>query len=73
MDKDSNEFDAIQERTKYLLLLGKVKYIPLGHVNSIPTMQFFTGISRNTQSKSCIQSLTKCVWEFKNNALWDTH
>ena len=40
MDKDSNEFDAIQERTKYLLLLGKVKYIPLGHVNSIPTMQF---------------------------------
>ena len=31
MDKDSNEFDAIQERTKYLLLLGKVKYIPLGH------------------------------------------
>ena len=24
----------------------------IGHVNNIPTMQFFTGISRNTQSKS---------------------
>ena len=24
----------------------------IGHVNNIPTMQFFIGISRNTQSKS---------------------
>ena len=24
----------------------------IGHVKNIPTMQFFTGISRNTQSKS---------------------
>ena len=35
--------------------------------NNIPT------ISRNTQSKSYMLSLTECVWEFQNNALWDTH
>ena len=34
------------------------------HVNSIPTMQFFTGVSRNTQSKSNMLSWTECVWEF---------
>ena len=26
----------------------------IGHVNNIPTMQSFTGISWNTQSKSCV-------------------
>ena len=36
-------------------------------------MQFLTGISRNTQSKSYMLSLTVCVWEFQNSALWDTH
>ena len=36
-------------------------------------MQFFTGISRNTQSKLWMLSLTECVWDFQNNALWDTH
>ena len=48
----------------------------MGHVCYIPTMQFFTGISRNTQSKSytnTMLSLTECVWNFKNDALWDTH
>ena len=39
----------------------------IGHVTNIPTMQFFTGISRHTQSKS------GWVWEFQNNTLWDTH
>ena len=39
----------------------------IGHVNNIPTMQFFTGISRYTQSKSYMVSLTECVWEFRNN------
>ena len=43
------------------------------HVNNIPTTQFFTRISRNNQSKSYMLSLTECVWEFGNNALWDTH
>ena len=36
-------------------------------------MQFFTGISRYTQSKSFMLSLTQCVWEFQSNALWNTH
>ena len=45
----------------------------IGHVNNIPTMQFLSGISRNTQSKSYMLSLTECVWNFQNNALWETH
>ena len=36
-------------------------------------MQFFIGISRNTQSKYYELSLTECLWEFRNDALWDTH
>ena len=44
-----------------------------GHLNNIPTMQFFTGISRNTQAKSYLLSLTECVWVFQVNASWDTH
>ena len=49
--------------------------ITIGHVNKIPTMRwnFFSGISRNTQAKSYMLSLTECVWDFQNNALWDTH
>ena len=47
--------------------------IIIRHVNNIPTMQLFTGISRNNQSKSYMLPLTECVWEFRNNALWDTH
>ena len=45
----------------------------IGHVSNIPTMHFFTAISRNTQSKSYLLSLIECVWDFQNNALWDTH
>ena len=30
---------------------------PIGHVNNIPTIQFFTGISRNTKSKLYMLSL----------------
>ena len=44
--------------------------IRIGHVNNI---RFSTGISRYTQSKSYMLSLTDCVREFQNNALWDTH
>ena len=43
-----------------------------GACYNIPTMQFFTGISRNTQSKSSMLSLTECVWNFQNDAFWDT-
>ena len=58
--------------------LGLVHCIPytkflIGHVNNISTMQFFPGISRNSQSKSQMLSLTECVWDIQNNALWDTH
>ena len=45
----------------------------IGHVNNIPTMQFFTGISRNTKSKLYMLSLTECVGDSQNNALWDIH
>ena len=48
----------------------KIKH-RMGHVKNIPTMQFFTRILQNTQSKSFLLSLTECVWEFQNNALWD--
>ena len=44
-----------------------------GHVNNIPIMQFFTGISRYTQANSNMLSLIEYVWEFQNNVLWDTH
>ena len=45
----------------------------IGHVNNIPTMQIFTGISTNTQSKSDMLSfMTECFWEFRNIELWDT-
>ena len=40
-----------------------------GHVNINPSIQFFV----NSQSKSYILSLTVCVWDIQNNALWDTH
>ena len=49
-----------------------LKSPPIGHVNNIPSMQFFTRISWYTRSKSYMLSLTECVWEFRNNALWDT-
>ena len=34
----------------------------------IPTIHIFTRISRQTQSKSYMLSLTECVREFRNNA-----
>ena len=48
-------------------------YSTIGDVKNIPTMQFYTKISLNTQSKSYMLSLTGCVWDFQNTALWDTH
>ena len=42
----------------------KVQSCILGHVNNIPTMQFFTAISRNTSSKSLMLSLTEGIWDF---------
>ena len=65
-------------RQSYIERGGEYSFIPSGvcrtiaHVNNIPTMQFFTGIFRNTQSKLYMLSLTECVWDFQDNALWDT-
>ena len=50
-----------------------INHETIGHANDIPTMQFSHGISRNTQLKTYTLSLTECVWDFQNNALWDTH
>ena len=37
-------------------------------------MQVFTGVSRSTPYKvNSRLSLTECVWDCRNNALWDTH
>ena len=41
-------------------------------VNEIFTIQFLTGIHRNTQSKSLMFSLPVCAWELVINALWVT-
>ena len=43
------------------------------HVNIVNIMQFINVISRNTQLKPYMPSLTEHVWEFKNDALRDTH
>ena len=36
-------------------------------------MQFVTGTSKSTQSNSYMLSLIEGFWDFRNNALWDTH
>ena len=69
---------CFQARFRLCLFLAPVSYSklktsPIGHVYNIPTIRFITRISRNTQSKSYMLSLTECVWEIRNNALWDTH
>ena len=68
LDVKYSVFDIImQEHWEDSLTLHNPK---LG--DTIPTMKFFTGISGTTQSKSYMISLTEYVWEFQNNALWDT-
>ena len=44
----------------------------IGHVQEYPIMHCFR-IPRDTQSKSYMRSLTECVRDSQNNALWDTH
>ena len=53
------------------IIQNTLHYCIIGCVYNIPTMQFLTGISRNTQSKSYMLSFTEFVWDFQNNALWD--
>ena len=47
--------------------------ISIGLVNNIPTMLFFTGISRNTLTKSYMLLLTECVWDSQIMHVSDTH
>ena len=50
------------------------KYLcKIWRANNIPTMQFFTEISRSTQSNSYMLSLTECVWDIQKHALSGTH
>ena len=55
--------------------LSEPSFFPIGHVNNIPTVQFFTEISRNTlpESYRLGYQFTEFVWDFHNGALWDTH
>ena len=57
------------------LVINKLNDIKMksGMLTTIPQCNFFAWFSRHTQSKSYTLSLTKCVWEFRHNALWDTY
>ena len=69
-------WDRVHPNHLYFLtthhICNKERYSVIWHVNNIPTMRFFTGIPRNAQSKSYMQSLTECAWDFQNNELSDT-
>ena len=75
-------FRILSDASSFCLLkllesvLNNKKSRSIGHVNNIPTMQFFSGISIKTcmlSTELVMLSLTESVWEFQNNALWDTH
>ena len=42
-------------------------------LTTAPRCNFPLGFPENTQSESYMLSLTECVLDFQNNALWDTH
>ena len=71
--KSTEQYISVNPGSSHLTSVSIFCIQKIGHSNNIPTMQFFTGISRNTQSKSYMLSLTECDWEFRDNALWDTH
>ena len=71
-DKSLSEFQAYAVSSDYQSP-SMLRLQIIWHVNNIPTMQLFTGISRYTESKLYMLSLTECIWDFQNNALWDTH
>ena len=64
---------ASREEWYHQQCTGMRSFWTIWHSNKTPTMQFFTWISRNTQSNSYTLLLTECVWDFQKNALWDTH
>ena len=54
---DTYDFDGSEHKPLdfYIILYGSDQFLLLviiGHVNNIPTMQFFTGVYKNTWSKS---------------------
>ena len=53
----------------FLLLYQTTCAIRIWIVNNIPTMQFFSGISKNTQSKSYMLALTECIWVHGNSKI----
>ena len=63
------EDEQMHEIEKFIKTIGMFVRTQI----TIFTTKFFPGISRNTQSKSYIISLTECVWKFLNCELWDTH
>ena len=54
--------------------IKSIKWL-IGHVNNIPTMQFFDPWNFQKYSKLHVYmlSLIECVWDDQNDALWDTH
>ena len=64
----TSQASSVNEVYMYMFLTK-----PKGMLTIFPQCSFFTGISRNFQSKFFMLSLTGCVWEFQNNALWYTH
>ena len=51
--KPCGELSVLQDNT--------LRFSLIGHFHNISTMQFFIGISKNTQSKAYTLSLTKCA------------
>ena len=52
----------------YAMLIQHAQ-VTIGYVNTIPTMQILTRLSRNEQSQAYEVSMS---WEFQNNVLSDT-
>ena len=75
---DTYDFDGSEHKPLdfYIILYWSDQFLLLviiGHFNNIPTMQFFTGVYKNTWSKSYMLSWIDWVWDFQNNVLWVTH
>ena len=54
-------------------LLGGHGLSIIGHAKNIPTRQFFHWNFHKYSVKIIYLSFTECFWDFRNNALWDTH
>ena len=68
--KDKQIADPQHPCTQFLQRYENTNYI--GHVNNIPTKQFFTEFPEILSQNHIMLSLPECVWDFQKNALWDT-